>query len=282
MADLTFEIGVSPLRFGGKSMLLRKLCILAAVVCLTISVASAMPTTSTRLTFEVASIKFSPPNAGTVYTIKPLPGGSGYTAQNAPVKLMISLMYKVPMRQIIGGADWINTDRFDIEARADHPSSVDELHLMFQNLLADRFNLKYHIETREGPVYALTVDKSGLKMKADGTGQAMGIPIVPTTGGGFKGTQVPMKYLTWWLGQQLQNDGRPVVDETGLSESYDSTMSFAPELPPNVSRESLPPELQELPSIFEGVTQQLGLKLEPTRGPVEYFVIDHIEKPSAN
>jgi uncharacterized protein (TIGR03435 family) len=263
-------------------MILRKLCILAVMVCLTISVASAMPTTSTRLTFEVASIKSSPPSAGTVYTIKPLPGGSGYTAQNAPVKLMISLMYKVPMRQIIGGADWINTDLFDIEARADHPSSVDDLHLMFQNLLADRFDLKYHIETREGPVYALTVDKSGLKMKADGTGQAMGIPIVPTTGGGFKGTQVPMKYLTWWLGQQLQNDGRPVVDETGLSESYDFTMSFAPELPPNVSRESLPPELQELPSIFEGVTQQLGLKLEPTRGPVEYFVIDHIEKPSAN
>jgi uncharacterized protein (TIGR03435 family) len=58
---------------------------------------------------------------------------------------------------------------------------------MFQNLLADRFNLKYHMETQEVPVYALTIDKSGLKMKADGTGQAMGIPIVPATGGGFKG-----------------------------------------------------------------------------------------------
>ena len=262
-------------------MTLRKLCILAAVICPTISAAFATPTTPARLTFEVASIKLSQPGAK-IYTIKPLSGGTGYTAQNSPVKLMISLMYKVPMRQIRGGPDWINTDRFDIEARADHPSSVDDLHLMFQNLLADRFNLKYHMETQEGPVYALTIDKSGLKMKADGTGQAMGIPIVPATGGGFKGTQVPMKYLIWWLGQQLQHDGRPVVDETGLSESYDFTLSFAPELPPNVSRDSLPPEIQDLPSIFEGVKQQLGLKLEPTRGPVEYFVIDHIEKPSAN
>jgi uncharacterized protein (TIGR03435 family) len=263
-------------------MILRKLCILSAVIPVTVSVANAMPTTPSRLTFEVASIKASPPSAGPIYTIKPLPGGSGYTAQNAPFKLMMSLMYKVPMRQILGGPDWINTDRFDIEARADHPSSVDDLHAMFQNLLADRFNLRFHKEVKEGPVYALTVDKSGLKMKADGTGQALGIPVVPHPGGGFTGTRVPMQYLSWWLGQQLQNDGRPVVDQTGLSQSYDFTLSFAPQLPPNVSRDSLPPEMQNLPSIFEAVKQQLGLKLEPEKGPVEYYIIDNVERPSAN
>ena len=64
---------------------------------------------------------------------------------------------------------------------------------MFQNLLADRFNLKFHKETKEGPVYALSVDKAGLKMKADGTGQALGVPIVPATGGGFNGTRVPKR-----------------------------------------------------------------------------------------
>ena len=262
-------------------MILHKLCILAAAIYLTIPVASAEPTTPTRLAFEVASIRSSQLGTG-VYTIKPLPGGNGYTAQNAPVKLMISLMYKVPMRQIIAGPDWIDTDRFDVEAKADGSHSVDDLHVMFQSLLADRFNLKFHKETREGPVYALTIDKSGLKMKADGTGQAMSIPIVPATGGAFKGTQVPMKYLSWWLGNQLQNDGRPVVDETGLTESYDFTLSFAPQLPPNVSRDSLPPEMQDLPSIFDAVKQQLGLRLEAAKGPIEYFVIDHIEKPSAN
>jgi uncharacterized protein (TIGR03435 family) len=262
-------------------MILRKLCIMAAAIYLVIPFAFGEPTTPTRLVFEVASIKPSQPGTG-IYTIKPLPGGHGYTAQNAPAKLMISLMYKVPMRQIVGDPDWINSDPFDVEARADHSYSIDDLHVMYQNLLADRFNLKFHWETREGPVYALTIDKSGLKMKADGTGQAMSIPILPVAAGAFKGTQVPMKYLSYWLGQQLQNDGRPVVDETGLSESYDFTLSFAPQLPPNISRDSLPPEMQELPSIFDAVKQQLGLKLEATKGPVEYFIIDHIEKPSAN
>jgi uncharacterized protein (TIGR03435 family) len=260
---------------------LRKLCIAAAALwLLNPSAAFGVPTSPARTTFDVAAIK--PGQPGGIYTIKPLPGGNGYTAQNAPVKLMISLMYKVPMRQIVGGPDWIDTDAFDVEARADGSYSIDDLHIMFQNLLADRFHLKFHKETREGPVYALRVDKSGLKMKADGTGQAMSIPVVPVGGGGFKGTQVPMKYLSWWLGQQLQSDGRPVVDETGLSESYDFTLTFAPQLPPNVSRDRLPQELQELPSIFDAVKQQLGLRLEATKGPVDTLVIDHIEKPSEN
>jgi uncharacterized protein (TIGR03435 family) len=262
-------------------IILRRVFILASALCLIWpGFAFGKPTTP-RLTFDVASIKPSQPGGG-IYTIKPLPGGSGYTAQNAPFKLMIALMYKVPMRQIIGGPDWIDTDRFDVEARADQPYSVDDLHVMFQNLLADRFNLKFHKEIKEGPVYALSVDKSGLKMKADGTGQALGIPIVPATGGGFSGTRVPIQYLCWWLGQQLQNDGRPVIDETGLDQSYDFTLSFAPQLPPNVSRDSLPPEIQNLPSIFDALKQQLGLKLEAKKGPVEYFVIDHVDKPSAN
>lgn len=262
--------------------MIRKLCILAAAIYLIAPVASGEPTPPTRLTFEVASIRPSQSASGALFGIKPLPGGSGYTAQNVPFKLMMSLMYKVPMRQILGGPDWINTDRFDIEARADHPSSVDDLHVMFQNLLADRFNLRFHKEVKEGPVYALSVDKSGLKMKADGTGQALGVPIAPAAGGGVTGTRVPMQYLTWWLSQQLQNDGRPVVDETRLDQSYDFTLSFAPQLPPDVSRESLPPEMQNLPSIFDAVKQQLGLKLEAQKGPVEYYVIDNVDKPSAN
>lgn len=264
-------------------MISRKLCILAAAFCCAFPlIAVAMPTMPTRLTFEVASIKPSQSGPDAVYAIKPQPGGTGYTAQNVPVKLMMSLMYKVPMRQIVGGPDWINTDRFDIEARTEHPASIDDLHTMFQNLLADRFKLRFHKETKEGPVYALSVDKSGLKMRPDGTGQAMGIPIVPAAGGGFTGTRVPMTYLTWWLGQQLQYDGRPVVDKTGLKQSYDFAVSFAPQLPPNISRDSLPAETQNQPSIFDALKQQLGLKLEPAKGPIEYYVIDNVDKPSAN
>jgi uncharacterized protein (TIGR03435 family) len=235
-----------------------------------------------RLTFDVATIKLSQPGATGLFGIKPLPGGDGYTASNVPVKLIFALMYKVPIRQITGGPDWLATEGYDIEARADHSYSIDDLHLMMQNLLADRFNLKFHKETREGPVYALTVDKSGLKMKPDGTGQGMTIPIVPGGAGKVVGTRVPMQYLGWWLGQQLQNDGRPVIDKTGLDQSYDFTLSFMPQLPPNASRDSLPPELQELPSIFDALKEQLGLKLEPEKGPVEYYVIDQVERPSPN
>jgi uncharacterized protein (TIGR03435 family) len=71
-----------------------------------------------------------------------------------------------------------------------------------------------------------------------------------------------------------------VIDQTGLDQSYDFTLSFMPQLPPGASRDNLPPELQELPSIFDALKQQLGLKLEPQKGPVEYYVIDHIDRPS--
>ena len=234
-----------------------------------------------RLTFDVASIKLAQPdeqNGG----IKPLPGGNGYIAQNVPVKLMISLMYKVPMRQIQGGPDWLNSERYDVEAKADGPYSIDDLHTMYQNLLADRFYFKFHKEAREGNVYALTVDKAGLKMKENDGPQDMNIPITPGPGNKLIGKRVPMTYLCWFLGQQLQNDARPVIDRTGLDKNYDFTLSFAPQLPPGVSKDDLPPELQELPSIFDAVRDQLGLKLDPTKGPIDYYVIDHIDKPTPN
>lgn len=110
------------------------------------------------LAFELAAIHPSNP-AETAGGIKPLPLGNGYTVRNVPVKLMISLMYKVPIRQITGGPAWMDSDRFAIEAKADRSYSVDDLHTMFQNLLADRFSLKFHKRLEEGPVYALTVDK---------------------------------------------------------------------------------------------------------------------------
>lgn len=231
---------------------------------------------TTQPVFDVASIRLSQPGLRGG-SIKPLPGGSGYTAQNIPVKLMISLMYKVPMRQIEGGPDWLNTDNYDIEARTDHPSNIDDLHTMFENLLADRFRLKFHKEIKEGPVYALVVDKSGLKMKIDGTGQDLKIPINYGKENEAIGTRVPMRYLCWWIGQQLRRDDRPVIDETGLKDSYDFTLRFAPEVPPDVPKENL-----DLPSIFDGLRDQLGLRLVAKNGPVESYVIDHIERPSEN
>jgi uncharacterized protein (TIGR03435 family) len=235
-----------------------------------------------RLSFDVASIRPSSTDAAGDRLIKPLPGGTGYTVENMPTRLMIGLMYKVPARQITGGPEWLTTQNYNIEARADGAYSLDDLHIMFQNLLADRFNLKFHKETRDGPVYVLSVDPAGLKMKPDGVGQALDIPITFGKDSTAIGTRVPMSYLTWWLGQLLQNDARPVIDRTGLTSSYDFTLAFAQQLPPDATRESQPPELRDRPSLFEALKQQLGLKLEAQRGPVDYYVIDHIDKPSEN
>jgi uncharacterized protein (TIGR03435 family) len=262
-------------------MFRRTACIWAAIIGLIAMPLARGQDKPPRLTFEVASIRPSQ-SGGQGGGIKPLPDGRGYVAQNIPIKLMISLMYKVPMRQISGGPDWLNTDRYDVEARTDRPYGIDDLHVMFQNLLADRFNLKFHKVVKEGPVYALTVDKSGLKMKADDREQDFKIPINAGSDNAFVGARVPMSYLCWWLGQQLQRDGRPVIDKTGLDKNYDFTLSFAPELPPEVSKDNLPAELRDRPSIFDAVREQLGLKLQAEKGPVDDYVIDHVERPSAN
>jgi len=234
-----------------------------------------------RLTFDVASIAPTKPGTLNGY-IKAQPGGQEYKAQNVPVKLMLSLMYKVPMRQISGGPEWFSHDGYDVEAKADRAYNIDELHIMFQNLLADRFGLKFHKVIKEGPVYALVVDKSGLKMKPNETEQDFNIPVNWSASGAAIGKRVPMQYLCWWLGQMLQNDERPVIDRTGLTKNYDFTLSFMPELPPGAPRENLPPEIQDRPSIFIALRDQLGLRLEAQTGPVEYYVIDQVERPTNN
>jgi uncharacterized protein (TIGR03435 family) len=235
-----------------------------------------------RLTFEVASIKPANP-AARGGGIKPKPAGQGYDAQGAAVRLMISLMYRMPMQHVTGGPGWIDSDLWDIEAKADKAYSLDDLHTMFQNLLADEFKLKFHKEIKEGPVYVLIVDKGGSKMKLNENPQDFEVPIVGSgRGGSFNGKRVPMEYLCYWLGQALRNDGRQVIDKTGLTGNYDFALSFMPELPPGFDKANLPPEFLDRPSLFDALREQLGLRLEAQKGPVEYYVIDHVEKPAAN
>ncbi len=234
-----------------------------------------------RLTFEVASIK--PVKPGTRGGgIKPKPSGQGYIAAGVPVRLMINLMYKVPLKQITGGPAWLDTDLWDIEAKADRSYNLDDLHTMFQNLLSDEFKLKFHKEAREGQVFALIVDKSGLKMKVNESPQDYEIPIRGGKDGVTIGKRVPIQYLCYWLAQILRDDGRPVIDKTGLDKNYDFTLSFLQELPPNILKENLPPAFLDRPFIFAALREQLGLKLDPRKGPVEFYVIDHVEKPASN
>jgi uncharacterized protein (TIGR03435 family) len=242
----------------------------------------ALPTPeAARLSFDVISIHPSKPGARGG-GIKAMPSGQGYLAEGVPLKLMISLMYKIPMRQITGGPAWLNDQPYDIQAKADKAYNLDDLHAMFQNLLVERFGLKFHVEKKEGSIYALTIDSSGLKMTPNTKPEDF---IIPWQGSrdGITGIRVPMIYLCWQLGQILQNtDERPVIDMTGLTGNYDFKLVFLPELPPGVDKDSLPPGFLDRPNLFTALREQLGLKLTPQKGPVSYMVIDHIEKPTEN
>jgi uncharacterized protein (TIGR03435 family) len=239
------------------------------------------PTPSASLTFEVATIRPAKPGEQGGM-IRPLPGGDGYVVQNMTIKTMMATLYRVPARQITGGPDWLGTDGFDVQAKADHAYSLDDLHTMFKNMLADRFHLKFHEEAKEGAVYALRIDKGGLKMTPDPAGPDLKIPIGLPNHFVYTGTRVPISYLCFWLGLQLQNGARPVVDQTGLTQVYDFKLSFMPNLPPGISAENLPPEAQNLPSIFDALKEQLGLRLDPDQGPIPYYVVDHADRPTEN
>ncbi len=168
---------------------------------------------------------------------------------------------------------------------------------MLQALLADRFGLKVRVETQDGPVYFLSIGKNGSKLPP--AKPAAALQMVGPDGGGVTGvielerrtvdgtrvkaTSVNIPYLTRYLSQLLR---RPVLDKTGLTGIYDFTLDFIPDA--GASPVSSPTDDNTLPpdpggtSIFTAIQQQLGLKLEPGRGPVETLVIDHVERPSGN
>jgi uncharacterized protein (TIGR03435 family) len=246
--------------------------------------AQAPAATPAALKFEVASLKPSQP--GGRGGIRPAPGGERYLATNVPLKLLITVAYRVKPDQVLGGPDWINTDTYDMNAKAERPSTAEELHLMLQDLLADRFKLKFHKETKELPIYVLTVDKSGSKLKPHEASSA-GDPWIDQTVEQllhvtWNGRFVPMDYLAWRLGQILD---RPVVDQTRLKGGYDFEMKFTREPPPGMPEGALINGVAVDTSgarIFEALQKQLGLKLEAQKGPVDILVIDHAEKPIEN
>jgi uncharacterized protein (TIGR03435 family) len=205
-----------------------------------------------RLVYDVVSIRPSQPDALSG-GIVPLPGGIGYNVAASSVKVMLSVMYRVPLRQIVGGPDWLSSEKFDVQVRADQPYNIDDLHVMFQNALADRFGLKLHVETKIGPVYVLTVAKSGLKMTPVAARKDRNLPIIDGRNHEAIGSGVRMDYLCYWLGQRLQNDQRAVVDKTGLTGTYDFNLAFRPELSPDASA-----EFDNLPSIFDALRDRLG------------------------
>ena len=234
------------------------------------------------LVFEVASVKPTPADVrGGI--IHQLPGNQVYEGIGVPLRLIMTVAYTVTDRQISGGPDWVNTDRWNIEAKANRRGTSDELHDALARLLEDRFQLKLRRETRELPAYILTVDKSGPKMAAHDAEDLKHEPIAGRFQEGqlyLNGQNVMMNYFAFFLSRALPLN---VVDKTGLAGHYDVEFHYVPELPAGArGPDGAAPPPADGPDIYAALRDQLGLRLEKGKGPVEYLVIEHVEKPAEN
>jgi uncharacterized protein (TIGR03435 family) len=264
----------------------------------------AAPAQDKDATFEVASVKANKSGDGNG-NLRGL-GSDRVVATNMPVRPMITFAHGVAGYQLIGGPGWLATDRYDINAKLEvTPTSVqpfvpgsttpNPMQLALRHLLEDRFKLKMHRETRELDIYALVMARPGggpgpgLKPSTQDCAAAVaaaqrpgappfGAPGQPFCGisgspGRLKFGGLPVSsFATAFAGPA----GRMVVDRTGMTGSWDFELTFAPE-----NRGTDAPTVDpNAPSFFTAIQEQLGLKLEPTKGPVDVLVIDAIEKPT--
>jgi uncharacterized protein (TIGR03435 family) len=285
------------------------MCLAAAAAILCAQVQTPSPAPS----FEVASIKLNK-SGGPGQFIRREPGGR-VTVTNMPVRQLITFAYQLAQFQLVGGPSWIASDRVDMVGKLEGDpvfgppgSGPDPIQRAMQSLLADRFTMKVHRETREMDIYALVMAKPGgapapgLK-KSDidcaemararrGQPPPQGPPPIPAGGGPapcmIMGTPgmirfggFPISQITTMLGGMT---GRMVLDRTGLTGNWEFMLTFAPpqggpppgaQLPPGI-----PAPDPDAPSIFTALQEQLGLKLESTKGPVDVTVIDGIDHPT--
>ncbi len=237
--------------------------------------------------FEVASIK--PADPGEMGRFIRMQSAHQFLAQNHAVKTLIAAAYNLSPRAISGGPAWVDSEHFDIVAKTpgDIRPNLDEQMSMLRRLLADRFQLSFHREPRELSIYALTVARGGSKLKPS-TVSPDAIPEGPPPLIFVVSPQMvrlPARYATMAeLASVMQRAAldHPVVDRTGLSGRYDFDLEWAPDDTQFGGALGKGPEDSTKPGLFAAVQQQLGLKLEATRGSVEVLVIDRVERPSAN
>jgi uncharacterized protein (TIGR03435 family) len=224
--------------------------------------------------FDIVSIKRNLTDGDRPMRTSLTPGRLAYP--NTTVRGIIMTAFGVNNFQISGGPAWLRTDRYDIVAKIDSADTVtlDQLRPMLRSMLAGRFQLKFRRETEDLPRYALVAAKNGPKLK-ENTG-AQGLPLLisgDATTSKMTCTGVSMAYLAKALENQFAFQfGRTVVDLTGLKGNFDFTLSWTRDQANDAPGSSLLTALQE----------QLGLKLESQKGPVETIYIDSIERPSVN
>jgi uncharacterized protein (TIGR03435 family) len=243
-------------------------------------------------TYDVATIKASDPNArGSSAGARP---NGGFFSKNQPLKSAICDAYNVSFIQCVGGPAWLGSDQYDIEAKPDSATTEQLLKLswkqrepvqerMMQALLADRLKLKVHFETREISIFALVVAKGGLKMheSKDGDTYANGLKGSDSKAFGRGAFMVGNGKITAQgmsmdalAGQLAATTSHIVSNKTGLTGVYDFTLKFSDDLDAKMDSSA--------PSFYTALQEQLGLKLESAKGPVDVLVIDHAERPSAN
>ncbi len=237
--------------------------------------------------FEVATIK--PNNTGATSMQQLTLNGRNFRTRASSLGDLICFAYQVQARQIVGGPDWLNTDRFDIDAVPDKegaPSPV-QLRLMIRKLLAERFQLTFHQDQRELPAFVLTVARTGQKLAPTQlSGPLPGIGISPNpTGVSINVRNGTIADFTGFM-QSLVLD-RPVVDQTALTGRFDFQVTFTPD---DTQFNGHPPRLpspadstvEAAPSLFDALPQQLGLRLEARKAPVTVIAIDHAANYSPN
>ncbi|HKA02019.1 MAG TPA: TIGR03435 family protein [Candidatus Solibacter sp.] len=231
--------------------------------------------------FTVASVKPSPSRKGTGNLVAS-PGT--VTASNLSLDAMIAAAYGVAVYQV-SGPTWLRDQHFDIVAKTDAPlADEDAMRTPLQDLLAERFGLKMHRETRELPALVLTVAKGGPKLQpSDGTTSAT-LPFKKankTDVARIAGARLTMPQFADILARRLS---RPVLDKTSLTAAYRIRLEWTPDTP--IAKSGRPNKFKpagDLPSIFEAIKDQLGLRLDSQKAQVEVLVIDHISRtPTAN
>ena len=258
------------------------------------------PTAPQPLAFAVASIKRTPPDTGPGADFSAQAGGRLH-ARNNGVANFIQNAYGVPGYLVVGGPEWIRTDRYDLEAKADGEPSRAEMMLMLQTLLAERFQLRLHRETRELPAYVLTVARGGAKLTRSKEGDCAaprpdGAPIpslapgetrLPSCGNNNLSSRSNPPNITWTAvgvnmasvtGALATFFRRPVVDRTGLTGAFNIKLDLPPVQPAASDGGAPDPGA----SVFTVLQEELGLRVEEGRGPVEVLVVESIQRPTEN
>jgi uncharacterized protein (TIGR03435 family) len=225
---------------------------------------------SVKPTFEVASVKPST----TPYAVFRLHPGGRLEITCMTLNVIMRQAYAVRYYQIVGGPNWLDADHFDIIATAGTDANRGQMMAMLQTLLADRFQLKVHRESREGNIYALVVGKGGPKLKPP-TSELSHISlyrITPPDKPGINYALDGKKSTMTQFAEHLTDEvSRPVLDRTGIQGEFDFRVDY-----------SISDDPETGPPIFVALQEQLGLKLEATKGRIETLVVDHADKPSRN